>query len=149
MEMALASNMIFVNLPVKDLDKSMAFFREVGFEFNMEWSNEDAACMVISEHIYAMLLTESHFQKFIRKEIADTSRTSEAIISLTAESRAKVDEIIETAFAAGAKATVDTSDHGFMYTRSFEDIDGHLWEVFHMDLAATAQGQDQGSESAV
>ncbi|CDN44828.1 Putative uncharacterized protein [Paenibacillus sp. P22] len=140
--MSLTSSMIFVNLPVKDLDKSMAFFREVGFGFNLDMTNSDAACMIVSEQIFVMLLTEPFFSKFVNKEIADASRTAEAIISITADSRAKVDEIFETALKAGAKATVDASDHGFMYTRSFEDVDGHLWEVFHMDMAAMAeQGQ--------
>jgi uncharacterized protein len=124
---------IFVNLPVQDLKKSMAFFSSLGFTFNNHFTNEDGACLVISSEIYAMLLTKKYFKTFIKKEIADSSKTSEAIFSLAAESREEVNELVAKALAAGAKEYREADDHGWMYGRAFEDPDGHLWEVGYMD----------------
>jgi predicted lactoylglutathione lyase len=124
---------LFVNLPVKDLDKTKEFFAALGFEFNPQFTNELAACMMISEHIFVMLLIEEHFKTFTKKEIADSYKSTEAIIALSVNSREKVDEIVNKALAAGGKASNDPQDHGFMYGWSFQDIDGHLWEVFFMD----------------
>jgi uncharacterized protein len=127
---------IFVNLPVKDLEKSKAFFTRLGFQFNPKFSDDKAACLVLGEDIFSMLLTESYFKTFTRKEIADAARTTEAILALSCESKAKVDELADKALAAGGKAFNETKDLGFMYNRSFQDPDGHLWELVWMDPAA-------------
>ncbi|MEO8173382.1 MAG: VOC family protein [Sediminibacterium sp.] len=130
---------IFVNLPVKDLNRSIAFFTKLGYTFNPQFTNEDATCMIIAENIYAMLLTEPFFKTFTKKEICDTGKHIEAIIALSADSRDAVDILANKAMEAGAVEPKPTSDMGFMYTRSFEDPDGHLWEIFHMDLSAMPQ----------
>lgn len=127
------STKIFINLPVKDLKKSMAFFKTLGYNFNKQFTNEKAACLVISEDIYTMLLTEKFFKSFIKKEIADSSKTTEAIMSLMVESRKEVDELYENALKAGGKKLRETEETGGMYGRSFEDLDGHLWEVGYMN----------------
>lgn len=127
---------IFVNLPVKDLNKSVAFFTKLGFSFNAQFTNENATCMVISEDIFVMLLIEPFFKNFTKKEIADATKTTESIICLSAESRAEVDEMVSRALAAGGAAPNEKQDHGYMYGHGFEDIDGHLWEVMWMDPAA-------------
>ena len=125
---------IFVNLPVKDLEKTKEFFLKLGYTFNQQFTDEKAASLVISENIYAMLITEPFFKTFIpNKEIADTSKTKEVLIALSVDSRQQVDELADKAIAAGGKKFRDSEDHGFMYTRSFEDLDGHVWEVFWMD----------------
>jgi uncharacterized protein len=130
------STKIFVNLPVKDLDAAKAYFAKLGYRFNAQFTDETAACMVISEDIYAMLLTHPKFGQFTTKAIADGHKTSEVLIALSVESRAKVDEIADTALAAGAAIAKPPADHGFMYTRSLHDLDGHVWEYFWMDPAA-------------
>jgi predicted lactoylglutathione lyase len=127
---------IFVNLPVKDLDKSVAFFTKLGFSFNAQFTNENATCMIVGEDIYFMLLVHDFFKKFINKEIADTSRYAEVINCLSADSKEKVDELVNLALEAGATAPKEPMDEGFMYQRSFEDLDGHLWEIVWMDPAA-------------
>ena len=131
---------IFVNLPVKDLNKSIEFFTKLGFSFNQQFTNENATCMVIGDDIYVMLLVEKFFKTFTKKEIADTSQTTEVIVCLSAESRAQVDELVDKAYAAGATESNFTTDQGFMYGRSFQDVDGHLWEVMYMDPSAIQQG---------
>ncbi|WP_054955301.1 VOC family protein [Paenibacillus dakarensis] len=131
--MALKADKIFVNLPVKDLDKTVGFFTKIGFEFNPQFTDENATCMVISDHIFVMLLVEDFFKSFTNKDIPNTSDNSEVIIALSADSREQVDEIVNLALSAGGRATNDPVDHGFMYSWSFEDIDGHLWEVMYMD----------------
>ncbi|MEU3215907.1 VOC family protein [Streptomyces sp. NPDC006971] len=135
------SQMIFVNLPVKNLEAAKAFFGELGYSCNPQFSDENAACLVISDTIFAMLLTESRFKDFTRKEIADTSRTTEVILALSAESREKVDEMADTALASGGSPAGETMDFGHMYGRSFQDPDGHIWEVIWMDPAAVAEQQ--------
>ncbi|MES2330445.1 MAG: VOC family protein [Bacteroidota bacterium] len=130
---------IFVNLPVKDLQKSIAFFTKLGYTFNEQFTNENATCMIIAEDIYAMLLVEPFFKSFIKKEICDTTKSTEAIIALSAENREAVDELANKAVEAGGVEPKPTNDQGFMYTRSFEDLDGHLWEIFYMDLSAMPQ----------
>jgi len=126
---------IFVNLPVKDLPLSMKFFTRLGYTFNPQFTDENAACLVISEDIYAMLLRTEFFKNFTKKEIADATRTTEAILSLTMESRLAVDEMLAKVLAAGGTETL-AMDEGWMYQRGFTDLDGHQWEIFYMDLSA-------------
>jgi predicted lactoylglutathione lyase len=127
---------IFINLPVKDLEKTKEFFFKLGYSFNKQFTDEKAASLVISENIYAMLITEPFFKTFIPdKEIADTGKTKEVLIALSTDSKQQVDELVEKAIAAGGKKFREPEDHGFMYARSFEDLDGHVWEVFWMDPA--------------
>ena len=127
------STKIFVNLPVKDLKRSMSFFKTLGFEFNPQFTDDTAACMVIADDIYAMLLTHAKFKMFTKKEIADTTRFTEALTALSCESKGKVDDLVETALKAGAVESGNLQDYGFMYGRSFDDLDGHTWEIFWMD----------------
>jgi predicted lactoylglutathione lyase len=126
---------IFVNLPVQDLKRSMAFFSSLGFTLNKQFTNENAACLVISDEIYAMLLVKKFFKTFIKKEIADSTKTTETILALACESREEVDALLAKALAAGAKEYREVEDQGWMYGRSFEDLDGHLWEAGYMDPA--------------
>lgn len=137
--MAVTADKIFVNLPVKDLNKSVDFFTKIGFEFNPQFTDENATCMVISDHIFVMLLVENFFKTFIKKEISDATKSTEVIIALSAESREKVDELVNKALAASGKPSNEPMDHGFMYVRSFQDIDGHLWEIMFMDESAVHQ----------
>jgi predicted lactoylglutathione lyase len=130
---------IFVNLPVKDLDRSIEFFTKLGYTFNAELTDENATSMIISDNIYAMLLVEDYFKTFTSKQIADTSTCTESIIALSVDGRAEVDELVGKAIAAGATSTRQADDYGYMYTRSFEDLDGHLWEVVWMDSATVHQ----------
>lgn len=127
---------VFINLSVKDLDKSKEFFSKLGFAFNAQFTNENAACMVISEENYAMLLVESFFKTFIKKEIANAQKSTEVLVAMSSESKEEVDKMLRNALAAGAKEANEPQDHGFMYGRSFEDLDGHIWEVFWMDPKA-------------
>ena len=124
---------IFVNLPVKDLNKSKEFFAKLGFTFNPQFTDQNAACMVIGEDNYAMLLVEPFFKTFTKKEIVDAKKSTEVLVALSAESKEKVDEILGKALASGAKEAREPQDHGFMYGRSLEDLDGHIWEIFYMD----------------
>ncbi len=127
---------IFVNLPVKDLNRSVAFFTRLGFTFNPQFTDENATSMVIGEDIFVMLLLEKFFKTFTPKEICDTQKSTEVIIALSADSRAKVDEMADTALQAGGKPSSPTQDLGWMYSRAFQDPDGHLWEIAYMDLSA-------------
>jgi|SRR5690625_1010030 len=131
--LALKAKQIFVNLPVKDLNKTIDFFTEVGFEFNEQFTDENATCMVVNENIFIMLLVEKFFQTFTKKKISNATNSTEVIISLSAESREKVDEIVNRALEAGGTTPTKSIDHGFMYQWGFEDIDGHLWEFSYMD----------------
>jgi len=124
---------LFVNLHVKNLEDSITFFSDLGFTFNPQFTNENATCMVISESNFVMLLMEKYFQDFTHKKISDTVETSEVIISLSCESKEKVDELTERALALGATFSSDPMDMGFMYSRSFQDLDHHIWEYFYMD----------------
>ena len=130
---------IFVNLPVKDLDKSVAFFTKLGYTFNPQFTNENATCMIISEDIFVMLLVEKFFKGFIPNEIADATRNTESIICLSCDSRASVDEMINKAVEAGGRTYKEPQDHGFMYGHGYQDLDGHLWEVMWMDSAPPPQ----------
>jgi uncharacterized protein len=127
------SQKVFINLPVKDLEKSKEFFGKLGYTFNPQFTDENAACMIISEEIYAMLLVEKFFATFTPKKIADGKATAEVINALNCNSRGAVDEMVNTALAAGAKKYNEPKDHGFMYQWGFEDLDGHIWEYFWMD----------------
>lgn len=130
---------IFVNLPVKDLNKTMGFFTKLGYKFNPQFTDEKAACMIISEDIYAMLLVEEFFKTFTKKDIADASKTTEVITCLSAESRQDVDDLVKKAAEAGGTIHKEPQDHGFMYEHGFQDLDGHLWEIMWMDPAAINQ----------
>lgn len=124
---------IFVNLPVQDLNRSVAFFTKLGYTFNAQFTNENATCMIISEDIFAMLLVKPFFQTFTKKEIIDATKSVEVLIALSADSREDVDQLVDKALAAGGKAAREPKDHGFMYERSYEDLDGHVWEIVWMD----------------
>ncbi len=126
---------IFVNLPVKDLSKSIAFFEALGYNFNPQFTNDEAGCLVISETIYAMLLTIPFFKTFTKKEIVDSTKATEVIIAISVESRKHVDELVNKAFMAGGARSNDPQDYGWMYSWSFQDLDGHLWEVLYTDPA--------------
>jgi predicted lactoylglutathione lyase len=129
---------IFVNLPVRDLPRSVSFFTRLGYSFDPRFTDENATCMIIGEEIFAMLLVEKYFASFLDKPVADARHASEAIVALSLDSRAEVDRLVETALAAGARRYAEPKDHGFMYQWGFEDLDGHVWEYFWMDPAATA-----------
>ena len=142
---------IFVNLPVTDLNNSIEFFRKIGFPHNPKFTDETAACIVISEDIYAMLLTHSKFRQFTQKDISDSMRTAEVILSLSTDSKEKVSETLEKALKAGATEPNEPKDYGFMFLRSFQDLDGHVWEILWMDPAAINQDKvaaDQNVEAA-
>ncbi|MEV7340089.1 VOC family protein [Streptomyces sp. NPDC093544] len=128
--------MIFVNLAVADVDTSKKFFTELGYTINPQFSTDDCACVVISDTIVAMMLSKQRYADFTKKQIADSTKTSEVLLCLSAESREKVDELVDNAIAAGGSASGEPQDHGFMYGRSFDDPDGHSWEVMWMDPAA-------------
>jgi len=130
------SNQIFVNLPVKDLNKSMEFYKQIGYEFNPQFTDENAACMIIGENIFAMLLVQPFFQSFTKKELPDAHETTGVIVALSAESREQVNEIVDKAIEAGGKEPSEPHDQGFMYYRSYQDPDGHYWEIIHMDPTA-------------
>jgi hypothetical protein len=124
---------IFINLPVKDLNASIAFFTKLGFSFNPQFTDDTATCMVISDSIFAMLLTHPKFQSFTPKPIADAHKSTEVLIALSYESREKVSETIATALANGGTRYAEPKDHGFMLQDGFADLDGHIWEIFYMD----------------
>ena len=124
---------LFVNVSVRDLKKSMDFFSILGFKFNPQFTDDKAACMVVSEEAYFMLLTEPFFRTFTRRQPADTARSTEAMFALSCSSKAEVDEMVRKAIDAGGKHAMDPIDHGFMYGWSFYDLDGHHWEVLWMD----------------
>jgi len=128
--------MIFVNLATNDLETSKRFFTELGYSINPQFTTDDCACVVISDTIVAMLLTKQRYQDFTKKEIADSAQTSEVLLCLSAESRTKVDELADKALSAGGAPAGEPQDHGFMYGRSFQDPDGHTWEVVWMDPSA-------------
>ncbi len=136
---------IFVNLPVKNLNRSIEFFTKLGYTFNPQFTDENATCMIIGENIFAMLLVEERFKDFTKKPIADAKKSTEVLIELDAESREKVDEMVQKAVDAGGSIYIDAQDHGWMYAHSFADLDGHQWEILWMDESAVPQQ----SEAAV
>ena len=133
------STKIFVNLPVKDLSKSMEFFKKLGFTFNPQFTDETAACMVISGDIYAMLLTYAKFKEFTPKAICDATKSTEVLVCLSRESREQVSDLVGKAVAAGGTTYAESKDYGFMYQHGFQDVDGHIWELIYMDPSAVNQ----------
>jgi predicted lactoylglutathione lyase len=129
----------FINLPVHDLDRSCEFFRELGFEFNPKFSDENMTCMIIGERTFVMLIAESKFREFAAKPVADASRTTETILAFEVGSRDEVDDFVDEALAAGAARAAEPMDEDFIYIRSFYDLDGHHWEVLAMDESAMPQ----------
>lgn len=132
------SHKIFVNLPVKDLEKSKAFFSKMGFTFNQQFTDDTAACMVITEDIYSMLLTHDKFRQFTDREIAGP-KVLEVMTALSADNRDEVNRLVDAAVSVGGKEKRPAQDYGFMFMRSFEDLDGHVWEIFWMDPAHVQQ----------
>ena len=132
---------IFINLPVRDLPKAKAFYEAIGAVNNPQFTDETAACMVISDTIFVMLLTHAKWASFTTKAIVDARQASEVMLALSADDRQAVDTMVTAAGAQGGKADVNPpQDHGFMYGRSFEDVDGHIWETMFMDLSRMPQG---------
>jgi predicted lactoylglutathione lyase len=130
---------IFVNLPVRDLQKSIDFFTKLDFKFNAQFTNEKATCMIIGDDIFVMLLVQDFFKTFIKKEICDAAKSTEVILALSSDSKEKVDDLVDKALKAGGSVFNETQDHGWMYTRSFQDPDGHLWEMTYMDMSKFPQ----------
>ena len=133
------SRKIFVNLPVKDLNKSIEFFTKLGFNFDPQFTDKNATCMIIGEDAFVMLLVEDFFKTFTKKQISDATKNTEVILALSADSKEKVNEIVNLALSAGGKPANEPMDQGFMYGWSFQDLDNHLWEVFYMDQSAFNQ----------
>lgn len=130
---------IYVNLPVKDLKKSIEFFTKLGFSFNPQFTDETAACMIVSENIFTMLITEDKFQGFTKKPISDAKKSTEVLIAVDADSRDHVDDIVRKAVDAGGSLYNDPQDYGWMYYHSFADLDGHQWEFLFVDESAVPQ----------
>ena len=124
---------IFVNLPVKDLKKSIEFFTNLGFRFNQQFTDETATCMIVTDDIFVMLLTEEKFKTFTPKEICDAKKSTEVLVALSYDNRSDVDDMVRKAVAAGGSTYNEPQDHGFMYAHGFQDLDGHIWEVFYME----------------
>lgn len=131
---------IFVNLPVKNLDRSVEFFTKLGFSFNPQFTDETATCMVVSEDIFVMLLTEAKFKEFTPNAICDATKSTEVLVCLSSESREEVDKMIRNAVAAGGTTYNEPQDYGFMYSHGFQDLDGHIWETMFMEPSAVNQG---------
>jgi len=131
---------IFVNLPVKKLDRSVEFFTKLGFSFNAQFTDETATCMVVSEDIFVMLLTEAKFKEFTPNAICDATKSTEVLVCLSSQSREEVDKMIRKAVAAGGTTYNEPKDYGFMYGHGFQDLDGHIWETMFMEPSAVNQG---------
>lgn len=127
---------IFVNLPVKDLQKSIQFFTQLGYTFNPQFTDETATCMIIAEDIYAMLLTHAKFQEFTPKAICDATKSTEVLVCLSCENRQQVEDMVRKAIAAGGTTHASSKDYGFMYQHGFQDLDGHIWELIYMEPGA-------------
>ena len=132
---------IFVNLHVKDLDKARDFYTKLGFTINEQFSDDTAACVVISETIYAMLLTYDKFKQYTPKEISDATKTTEVLNALELANKDQVNTMADAATAAGGSEVRPAEDLGFMFSRAFNDLDGHIWEIFYMDLSATTENE--------
>ncbi|MBD1851459.1 VOC family protein [Leptolyngbya sp. FACHB-711] len=131
------STQIFVNLPVKNLKQSIEFFTQLGFQFNPEFTDETATCMIVSENIFVMLLTHEKFKTFTPNAICDATQSTEVLVCLSAQSRAKIDEMVRQAVAFGGTTYKEPQDHGFMYGHGFQDLDGHIWELVYMEPSAS------------
>ena len=142
------ARMIFVNLPVADLDRSVAFYKAIGAEQNLQFTDGTASMMVFSDAIHVMLLTHDKFRQFTTKRIADSHETAQVLLALSCDSREGVDEITRQAIAAGGREAREKEDHGWMYGRAFEDPDGHVWEPTWMDLEAATRAMAHPVESA-
>ena len=129
------STQIFINLPVANLEKSKAFYTALGHGINPKFSDENAACVVVSDTIFVMLLTRAYFQGFTKKSVADANKELQTLVALSTPGRAEVDALMDKALGAGGKEAGEAKDYGFMYQRSFEDPDGHTWEIFYMNEA--------------
>jgi predicted lactoylglutathione lyase len=127
---------IFVNLPVKKLEKSVAFFTQLGYRFDPQFTDDTATCMIVSDDIFVMLLTEPKFRTFTPKAVCDATKSTEVLVCLSCESRQQVDEMVRKAVAAGGTTYNDAQDHGFMYAHGYQDLDGHIWELMYMDPSA-------------
>jgi predicted lactoylglutathione lyase len=127
---------IFVNLPVKDLKRSVQFFTNLGYTFDPQFTDDNATCMIVGDNIFVMLLVESFFKTFTTKAVCDATKSTEVLLGLSTDSRAKVDELVAKAVAAGGTTPVEAKDHGFMYQHGYQDLDGHLWELFYMEPSA-------------
>ncbi|MBC1604123.1 VOC family protein [Paenilisteria rocourtiae] len=127
------AKMTFITLPVKNLNTSVDFFAALGFEFNPQFTDENATCLILNDTTFVMLVVESFFKNFTKKDLSDATATTESILGFSAENRDEVDAFVEKALASGGSASNDTVDHGFMYSGSFQDPDGHLWEVMYME----------------
>ena len=125
-----------MNLPVKNLKQSIEFFTKLGYTFNQQFTDESATCMIISDDIFAMLLEHERFKAFTPKQICDATKSAEVLVALSCESRAQVDEMVRKAVDAGGTAYNEPQDHGFMYAHGYQDLDGHVWEVFYMEPGA-------------
>jgi predicted lactoylglutathione lyase len=130
---------IFVNLPVKDLHRSVEFFTTLDFTFDPQFTDENATCMIVGENIFVMLLVESFFKSFTHKDLCDATKSTEVIVCLSLDSREKVDEMVSKAVAAGGTTPNQSKDHGFMYQHGFQDLDGHLWELIYMEPSTTTR----------
>ena len=130
---------IFINLPVKDLERSLNFYTKMGFTNNPQFSDDSGKCMVFSDEIFVMLLTHEKFKTFITRPITDVSKTTSALFSISVESLDRVNEISDNAISGGGKEPVEAKDYGFMQQRTIEDPDGHIWEIFYMDMSKFPQ----------
>ncbi len=146
--MASKSRLIFINIPVKDLPATQKFFGALGFQFDPKFTDDSCACMVVSEQAYVMLLDQTRFASFTAKPVADARASTEAILCVSADDREGVDSFADAALAAGGTVANDPMDQGFMYGRSFHDLDGHLWEVMWMSPEAAEQSPPDMAQSA-
>lgn len=137
-------NNLFVNLAVKNLNKSIEYFTRLGYTFNLKFTDETATCMILNENTYFMLLTEEKFKSFTPKSICDTSKSVETFLAVSLGSRKAVVDIVEKALAAGGAIADEPEDLGFMYSTAVEDLDGHTWNYFYMDMAAFDKMQNEG-----
>jgi predicted lactoylglutathione lyase len=132
---------IFVNLPVRDLKRSVGFFGKLGYKVNPQFTDETAACLVVSDDIHVMLLTQAKFKEFTPKAICDATKSTEVLVCLSCESREQVNAMVNTAAASGGTTYAEPKDYGFMYQHGFQDPDGHMWELVHMEPSAIEQGR--------
>ncbi|MBW4459783.1 MAG: VOC family protein [Nodosilinea sp. WJT8-NPBG4] len=130
---------IFVNLPIKNLDQSVDFFSQLGFKFNPEFTDETATCMIVSDDIFVMLLTEDKFKTFTPKAICDATQNTEVLVCLSCDSREEVDSLVGKAVSSGGSTYNEPQDYGFMYAHGFQDLDGHIWELMYMEPSAVPQ----------